>query len=306
MGGPRVHRLNQNASEHVFGTGEAAFLDGLHIGAHGRFDVGLTGHEVLHETRTLAGENAQHVVQHQHLSRALDARTDADGRNAQLLRDFRAERRRHRFDHHELRTGVLQRERVADQLRRARIALALHLEAAERMHRLRRKTDVRAHGHRALDQHLDGGREPFAALDLHHLRARAHQLDRVREGVFGRAEGAERQIGDDQRLGLRARHRRRVIGDVVDGDGQRGRVALEHVAERVADQHGIDARTVAQRRKARVVAGQHGDALARVAHCLEFGHGDRAAARFLQVSHGESVWKREKPERSAPLRATCP
>ena len=52
-----------------------------------------------------------------------------------------------------------------------------------------------------------------------------------------------------------ARDRAAVIDDVVQRDRHRGVVALDHHAERIADQHQVDAGVVDQRREAGVVGG---------------------------------------------------
>jgi hypothetical protein len=80
-----------------------------------------------------------------------------------------------------------------------------------------------------------------------------------------------------------------VISDVIERDGQRRRLPLQHVAERVADQQHVDARAIEQRCEARVVAREHGDLLASLAHRLQFRDRDGAAARLLQIGHGMSV-----------------
>ncbi len=170
------------------------------------------------------------------------------------------------------------------------------------MHRLWRETHVRAHRHRPLNQKAHRIGEPFAAFQLDHLGARAHQLHGAGEGGLGRAIGAERQIGDDQRRGACPCYAGGVIGDLREGDRQRRRLTLQHVTERVADQQHVDAGAVQQRSEARVVTGEHGDLLACIAHCLQFRDGNGVPARFLQIAHGVFRWKKR---RAPSLRATC-
>ena len=130
---------------------------------------------------------------------------------------------------------------------------------------------------------------------------------RVRVSVLARAERAERHVGDDQRALAAACHRRRVIRDVRKRHGQRRAVSLQHVAERIADQHHIDARAVEQRREARVVARQHCDSLACFAHRLKLRDGNRVAAGFLQIRHdlsercGASASERDHAQSDVPL-----
>jgi hypothetical protein len=68
----------------------------------------------------------------------------------------------------------------------------------------------------------------------------------------------------------------RVVGDVGDGDRQRRVVALHHVAQRIADQQGVDAGAVEQAREAGVVAGEHDDLLAGGMEPGEIGLGQAA------------------------------
>ena len=83
----------------------------------------------------------------------------------------------------------------------------------------------------------------------------------------------------DQRLRAAARHAAHVILGFVHRDRQRRVVALDHHAERVADQQDVHARRVAQAGEARVVAGQHRELLARARALLQLGDGRSHALR---------------------------
>ena len=123
------------------------------------------------------------------------------------------------FEYDELRTGFFDSACIAQQLIGAGLRLALHLETAERVHRLRREPDVRAHGHGTLDEEPDRRREPLAAFDLDHLRTRAHHFDGTRKRIGRRTVAAEGQIGHDQPTRLRACDAGRVVGDIGERDG---------------------------------------------------------------------------------------
>nr|GEU28121.1 hypothetical protein [Tanacetum cinerariifolium] len=238
---------------------EAAVLDCLHVRADGRVDAGLAVHEVLHEARLAARENAQQIVHHQHLARAIGAGADANGRHGQQLRHFLAQRRRHRFQQHHGGAGRLQRQRVGFQAVRAFHGFALHLVAAQLVHRLRRQAQVRADRHAAFGQEAHGVGQPCAAFDLDHVGAGLHQLHGIVVRRFRRAVGAERQVGHDHGGLAAARHGGRVVGQFGHGDGQRGRMAVADHAERIADQQHLHAAAVHQRSEAGVIAGEHGD-----------------------------------------------
>ncbi len=235
----------------------------------------------------MAGEHAQHVVHHQHLARALGPGADADGGDRQQARHLAGQRGGNGFHEDHLRAGVLHGQRIGLELRGGLVAPALDLEAAEGMHRLRRQADVRAHRNAAFDQETEGGRQPLAAFELDHLRAGLHHAHGAVEGLLGRAVGAEGQIRHEQRLGRAARHAFGVVDDVVERDGQRGLLALHHVAQRIADQHHVHAAALHQGGEAGIVGRQHGDALARRAHALQRGDGHGLAGGFLEIAaHG--------------------
>ena len=63
-----------------------------------------------------------------------------------------------------------------------------------------------------------------------------------------------------------ARHAPRVIDHVLQAHRRRRAAALQHVAQRIADQQDVDAGLVQHAREGRVVAGQHRDLLAAGVH----------------------------------------
>src|SRR5207249_1622228 len=95
-------------------------------------------HEVPDEARLLSRKHVEHVVQDEHLAGAARAGADADGGDAQAPRDLLPELGRYRFEHDEARARRLELHGVPDELLLGVLALALHVVAAELVHRLRR------------------------------------------------------------------------------------------------------------------------------------------------------------------------
>ena len=72
-------------------------------------------------------------------------------------------------------------------------------------------------------------------------------------------------------------HAAGVICHLLDGHRERGRTALQHRAERVSDEQGVDAGVIQDAREGRVVAGQHGDLFAGGVHLAKAVQGDGLA-----------------------------
>ena len=136
--------------------------------------------------------------------------------------------------------------------------------------------------------------QPRPALKLDHVRTSLHQpgsavISRKRIGV-----GAERQIGHQQSSLVAASHTLRVIDHLIEPDRQSGVASLDDVAKGVAHQKHVDTATIHERRKARVVGGQHSDFFTRITHLDQAGQGHRPSAFVilfvLQISrHGCSL-----------------
>ena len=67
-----------------------------------------------------------------------------------------------------------------------------------------------------------------------------------------------------------------VVGDVGDGHRQRRVVALDDVAQRIADEQRVDRGAIEQAGEAGVVAGEHGDLFAGLVELGEVGLGQAA------------------------------
>ncbi len=122
---------------------------------------------------------------------------------------------------------------------------------------------MRADRHVALAERMDHFARPARAFELDHRGAAlAHQASRGRERGRRVARAQERHVGDQQRAVHAARGARGVIDHLIDRDRQRARMTLHDHAERIADQHDVDAGGIGRRGEARVVRGDRDDLLA--------------------------------------------
>jgi transcription elongation factor len=76
-----------------------------------------------------------------------------------------------------------------------------------------------------------------------------------------------------------------VIHHLIHRHRQRGCFALQHIAERIANEDHIHAATVFQRGKAGVVSREHGDFFTLVFHSQQLGQGDGFVRG--EISHGD-------------------
>jgi hypothetical protein len=104
---------------------------------------------------------------------------------------------------------------------------------------------------------------------------------------------AERHVGDDEGATRAALDGGDMVGDVGDGHRQRRVVALDDVAQRIADQQHVDAGTIEQASEAGVVAGEHDDLLAGGMEPGEVGLGQAA---------GDAVSGHERVRSETPIR----
>jgi hypothetical protein len=127
----------------------------------------------------------------------------------------------------------------------------------------------------------------LAALEFHHSGAAfLHQAHRVGKRQIARWITHERQVGDQERTLQATRHGCAVVDHVVHGDGHGGGVSLDHHAERVSNQHHIDAAGVEQCREAGIIRGQAGNLLTALLHLIESTERDRRPVRVTQLQLG--------------------
>ena len=87
------------------------------------------------------------------------------------------------LEHDREAAGLGERDRVVGERLRGVELLALHLEAAERVDRLRREADVAHHRDLGVEDRVHGVEPLAAAFELHRARARAHERGRVAHGL---------------------------------------------------------------------------------------------------------------------------
>ena len=206
------------------------------------------------------------------------------------LREFH----RNAFEQQDARAGFFENQRFFDdRVRLIRVA-ALHAIAADPVDRLRRQAHVRAHRYAAFGQQPARLGEPRAAFEFYDVRAGAHQRCRALQRLaFGRITH-ERQVRHDQRAAIAAMHAVHVIDHVVERDGQRAVVTLQHHAERIADENHFDAGAADQLGEQRIVCRER-----RKLHAVALSVGERverdvasvALAAHINVGCGLKYWR---------------
>jgi hypothetical protein len=117
-----------------------------------------------------------------------------------------------------------------------------------------------------------------SSLELDHLRAAfLHEPHGVLQRLLARRVRHERHVGHLERPEQSFGDRLGVIDDVIERDRHGRVVPLDHHAERVADQHDVDAGLVGQRGIARVIARDARDLLAARLHPGQRRHVDGRA-----------------------------
>ena len=209
-------------------------------------------------------EHAEHVLVHEHLAVAARAGADADGGDGQLRRHAFGELGGNGLEDHGEGAGLFHRVGVFQQLAGRIGRLALHLEAAQRVDALGREPDMGAHGDLAVDDGTDAVRHFHTAFQLHGVGARLlHEAAGVHHRVVD--AGLIRHEGhiDDDECVLRAAGHSGPVVDHVLHRHRYGVAQTEHdVAERVADEDGINAGLVHEPCRGVVVGGDHRDLLA--------------------------------------------
>ena len=94
-----ARRALRRRSHAMLGRGKPTGLDRLDERRDRSLDTVTAGHEVADEAHRLAGVNAEHVVEHQHLAGAAGPGADADRRDRKLGGQRRRKRGRHHFEH---------------------------------------------------------------------------------------------------------------------------------------------------------------------------------------------------------------
>src|SRR2546428_903564 len=150
----------------VLGARERAVADFLYVPLRGACDVVGEVGVALHELRSLAGGDSQHVVEDEDLPVSSRPGTDADGRNAKGLRNTSREVGWHALEDDAERAGLLELLGVRQDARSVLVALALDLAAAHLVDELRREPQVSHHGDAHSGQALRDLDDAAAALEL--------------------------------------------------------------------------------------------------------------------------------------------
>ena len=205
----------------------------------------------------------------------MDARADADGRDAQPVRDGRRELVGHQLQHDGEGARLLDGERVREH--RSCLVAVLALDAGLAAHAvlgLGRPADVAHDRDAGTHERLDDPAAAHAALDLDGPGARlAHEAAGVLERLLDRGIGQEGHVAHDERPLGAPDHGLGVVEHLVDGHAHRRFVAQHHLAQRVTDQDHGHARLVHDLRGGVVVGGEHRDALPVGMHPGDVGDG---------------------------------
>src|SRR5579864_4235304 len=196
----------------------------------------------LRELRLEVGENAQQVVAEQDLAVGARTRADADRRDLELLRNDTRDRGRHRFEFEHEAAGVLDGERVGQDLHRRRGGTSLDLEAAEDGNRVRRESDVRGRRNAGIDERLQDMRLRLATLRLDRIAARfLHETGRIGKRAIDGVVALIRHAAEHERVRRTAPHGGRVQHHHVHRRRNRIRMAVRDHREAVADDGDVDA-----------------------------------------------------------------
>ena len=195
----------------------------------------------LHKLGREAISVAQHILVYQHLPVAVFARPDAYGQGTCALGHQSGKRLRHTLQRDGKGTRLRHSLRIGEQPSCGLLGLALHLESAERVKRLRGQSDMRHHGNTCFHDGPDAVGVGDTALQLHRLAVGLlHDTPGVGQRIVDRGLVRHKGHVDDHKgvFGTPA-YSLTVVYHVVNGHGERVVVAQHHVAERVADQNHV-------------------------------------------------------------------
>ena len=183
---------------------------------------------------------------------------DADGDRIHRLGRFDRNRFEHAFQHDRKGAGLVERDRVADDLLRFRVAAPARRIATKHIDRLWRQTDMTNHRNPSLDQKRDGFRHHFAAFQLDRGSPRFFQYPGgAFIGFLWRCFiGAERHVDDDNAVITAADDRRAMVAHHLERHRYRRIEPVNHLRERITDQQHVTMR-IKQLRRPRGIGGQH-------------------------------------------------
>src|SRR5258705_8319212 len=218
-------------------------------------------------------------MDHEHLPIAVSAGAEADRRDRQTLSDLLGQFERHSLQNDGKRAGFFDRERIAQHPLTSLLFPALNLIATELMHRLRCQPDVAHYRNAGFYNRIDGVAHRDPTLELDGLGTCLFEKS---SGILQRLFPArlirkKRHVADQQRAFAPARDQARVINHLVHGHSQSIGLALNHTAQRVADQQHFDPRLVEDPRKRVIVCRETGNLFAALLHFKNMRYGDLVA-----------------------------
>lgn len=252
----------------MFRAGEAALADFSSELGHGVLHDGGEFCKTLHESGLEPFVQAQHVLQHQHLSTAVVAGPNADGRHRNGVRDGLGQGGRNPLKHHAENTRIHKGLGVLQQGRCGFLTAPLDFVSAEFVEGLGGKPQVPHDGDARFDQALHRFGNAASAFQFYRFGpAFLQQAPGVSQGLFtADLIGHKRHVGDQQRTLQATGHGAAVIDHVFQRNGQGRLVTLHHVAQRIADQHHVHAGLIDQPGESGVVGRDHDHTFACTAH----------------------------------------
>ena len=264
----------------VIGKGAGAHVGGV-VGQALDRDLGQVG-VALGELGFEIGEDAKKVVAEQDLPVSARAGADADGRDLELGGDDAGDRGRHRLELEHETAGVLDGQRVLQDVHRVLGRLALHAEAAIHRDAVRGHADMAGRGDACVHQCLEDVGLAAAALGFDRVApAVLHEAGGVGQGAVDRVVALVGHTAEREGVGRATADGLGVHDHHVHCRGHGRGVAVGDHGEAVADHHDIDTRRLGP--LCRGVIGHGGVDHARA---VMFRGPDLGNCPFLSFGHG--------------------
>src|SRR5690242_10645802 len=199
---------------------------GFHRAQHYGFKISIPFDEFWYEII----EQAQHVVNHQHLAIATNAGTDPDGRNRETPGDFLGQIHRHAFQHDRERAGFFHRQRIAQYRLASLLVAALNFITTKLMYGLRREADMAHDRDAGLHERFDGFAHRYAAFEFHRLGAAFLKKTSgvCKRLLFAHLIRQKRHVADDECAFASPHNHASVVDHFVHGHGQSIRITLDN------------------------------------------------------------------------------
>src|SRR3972149_910736 len=193
----------------------------------------------------LGGELAvqpQQVVADQNLSVAVRPRTDADGRNPEMLGDARRQRAWNSLEHHRESSGLLYTESLFQQAFLGFRSPTLNLVTSKGVNGLGGETDMSHHRNAGLHHRPDLLPDPLSSFEFDRLRPTfLDEPSGIPHGFrYRNLVSQKRHIGHHHRCTVGARHRCRMPDHVLKRHRQSGRMPQDHHSQGISYQEDVD------------------------------------------------------------------